>query len=301
MLCRAAEQGAAVRLLVDDHPGPTSFALGVLGHSGVPVTVRTLGGRPGADAHWKVIIRGVGDDVLLAVGTGNLDLRDAQYHGAQPEGTRELWVTVAGHPALAEAARGAVDAAWAAARAVAVGATAAARPEVPPVGDPGTHTRPLLLEVPRSAVSLSVGGAAVGAVLGALIAACRERALICVPYVHLGAATVRALVDQLALASRRGVDTRLLLGAQPGRDRWAATVPALRGLGVEARVMDATRLTTGHTKVAVIDATAVCGSANWSASGLGGNLEAAVAIADVRAADHVAGVIDHDWRASTAG
>ena len=300
MLARAAGRGLPVRLLVDDHAGPTTGTVAVLRRSAASVEVRACGGRRGADAHWKLILAGDAGSAVVAVGTGNLILRDAQYHGDQPAGTRELWVLLSGHPAVEAVVRGALDSAWATARAVLPAPAAPAVPDltVPPVHDPGSHSRPLTLDVAAGAVTAVTCGGDVARLLQQRLDGCRERALVCVPYIHPGAPAVAQLLDAFGAAGRRGAAVRVLLGADPRGDPSAADVTALVARGLPARVMDAQRVTTGHAKVAVIDSTLICGSANWSGAGLGGNLEAALAVDDARAADHVAAVFEHDWARS---
>ena len=302
LLAEAAARGASVRLLADDHAGPLTGALARL-HTephGRDVDVRVCRGRAGGRAHWKVVVAGRADPVV-AVGTGNLDLRDAPLHaeGERARGTREVWVVVAGHAELAARALAAIEAEWGDARpAPAVGPLVPRRP-TPPVADPGTHLPALSITVPTDAVALVLGPAPGAArLLADRLATARRRALVCMPYVHPTVVEARSLLGAMAAAGARGADARLLLGADPSADAAAAGVRRLGELGVRARVMDPTRTTTGHAKVVVVDDALVCGSANWSRGGLRANLEAEIAVDDVRAADWVAGVVDHDWRAS---
>lgn len=302
LLAEAAARGASVRLLADDHAGPLTGALARLRTEphGRDVDVRVCGGRAGGRAHWKVVVAGRAAPVV-AVGTGNLDLRDAplRTEGEHARGTREVWVVVAGHADLATRALGAIEAEWREARpAPSVGPLVPRRP-VPPIADPGTHLPAFSITVPTDAVALGAGPAA-GAtrLLADRLATARRRALVCVPYVHAAVAEVQSLLAALAAAGARGADARLLLGADPRADPAAAGVQDLGVLGVRARVMDPARTTTGHAKVAVVDGALVCGSANWSRGGLRSNLEAEIAVDDGRAADWVAGVVDHDWHAS---
>jgi phosphatidylserine/phosphatidylglycerophosphate/cardiolipin synthase-like enzyme len=108
-----------------------------------------------------------------------------------------------------------------------------------------------------------------------------------VPYVHTHVAAVRQLLGMLAAAGGR-----LLLGTPPD----PADAEALRATPhLHTRVMDPARCTTGHAKGMVAGGVAVVGSANWSAAGLGGNREAALAIANERAADWFAAALERDW------
>jgi phosphatidylserine/phosphatidylglycerophosphate/cardiolipin synthase-like enzyme len=314
MLAEAAERGVAVRLLADDHTGPLNGTLRRLrsARGGDSVAVRVCGGRVGARAHWKLIVAGAAGsgEAAVAVGTGNLDERDAPYRGGRPAepadpplaGTRELWVIVEGHADLETAAEAAITSAWRTARRPGEQEPLAVPPHVPPVGDPGTHLAALRLDVSREAVQLAAGSARTGAsALANALASARHRALVTVPYVHAGAPEVDGLLGALAGAAARDLDARLLLGADPRGDPASATPARLARLGVTARVMDPLRTTTGHAKLAVVDDLLICGSSNWSHAGLAGNLEAQVAVRHPAAADWVAGVIDHDWRLSGSG
>jgi phosphatidylserine/phosphatidylglycerophosphate/cardiolipin synthase-like enzyme len=251
-----------------------------------------LGGHPGVEGHWKLLLV---DGATVAVGSGNLIHRDAPSPGQA--GTREWWATVSGSAALVAAARRAVDAGWRAAvappaawrRAVAVA------PGVPPVGVPRPAAAPLRVDVDEARLRLVVGGAEVAALLGVLVGAASRRLLVTVPYVHMRVASVGTLVAGLALAARRGVEVRLLLGGVPP----AGDASLLRATPLSVRVMDPARSTTGHAKGLVADGTVVLGSANWSGAGLGGNREAALVVDDGRAAGWFAAALERDWRVSS--
>jgi phosphatidylserine/phosphatidylglycerophosphate/cardiolipin synthase-like enzyme len=153
---------------------------------------------------------------------------------------------------------------------------------------------PLHLEIAEAQLGLAVGGSEIAGVLAAQLARCRRRALVTVPYVHAHVAAVGPLLDALGALCRRGVAVRLLLGAVPE----ARDAEVLRATGMAVRVMDPGRSTTGHAKGLVADGTVVLGSANWSSSGLGGNRECALALADDRAADWFAAALERDWEVS---
>jgi len=288
-LARAARRGVAVRLLLDAHAGANSSAVRLL--RGTGVQCRVLGGRAEADAHWKLLLSGD----LLAVGSGNLIHRDAPPAG-QP-GTREWWVTVTGATALLDDARSAFAAAWREAEEppVAWRRAVAVPPAPPPVGVPTPTVPPLTLDVAADDLRLSIGGEAIAAELRALIGAAHDRVLVTVPYVHARVAAVRVLLDALVDARARGAGVRLLLGTAPDPEDAAV----LRATPIDVRVMDPARCTTGHAKGLVAGAAVVAGSANWSGAGLGGNREAALSIADSRAADWFAAALDRDWDVST--
>ena len=290
-LARAAGRGVAVRVLLDAHAGANSTSARLL--QGTAVDCRLLGGHPGVEAHWKLLLR---DGETVAVGSGNLLRRDAPQPGAA--GTREWWAAVSGAPSLATAARHAFAEAWAEAhppplawrRAVVV------VPAVPPVGVPHPAVPALHLDdLAAHAVHLGVGGAAACAVLGERVDAAGGRVLATVPYVHTRVAVVAALLDRLDAARRRGADVGLLLGTPPE----PADADVLRARSFATRVMDPARCTTGHAKGLVADGVAVVGSANWSGTGLGGNREAVLAVDDGRAADWFAAALDRDWQASS--
>lgn len=289
-LARAERRGAAVRLLLDAHAGANATSVRLL--HGTGVACRLLGGHPGVEAHWKLLVV---DADTVAVGSGNLIHRDAPEPGHA--GTREWWAAVTGAPALLRQAGEAFRAAWRVAeppplawrRAVAVA------PAAPPVGIPQPAVPALELDLPDPALGLHVGGAAIAAALQARVDAARGRVLAIVPYAHARVPSVCTLLDALDAARARGADVRLLLGTPPDpRD-----AVALRGRSFATRVMDPARSTTGHAKGLVADGTAVLGSANWSGAGLGGNREAALALDDPRAAGWLAAALDRDWQIAT--
>jgi cardiolipin synthase A/B len=285
-LARAAARGVQVRLLLDAHAGANATAAAILAPTGV--ACRVLGGHPGVEGHWKLLLA---DGETLAVGSGNLIKRDAPPPG-QP-GTREWWATVTDASPVAAAARRAFDAAWSASAEPprAWRRAAAAVPVAPPVGLPQPCVESLALAIPASQLHLCTGGAEVAALLGALLDGAHSRALATVPYVHTRVAAVRPLLDALLAAQAGGADVRLLLGTEPD-PRDAA---ALAATPLHVRVMDPLRCTTGHAKGLVVDAAAVVGSANWSGTGLGGNHEAALLLDDLRAADWYAAALERDW------
>lgn len=291
LLAGAARRGVGVRLLLDAHAGANTTSVRLLGGDGARARCRVIGGHPGVEAHWKLLLI---DGHTLAVGSGNLIHRDAPAHG-QP-GTREWWATVSGAPSLLRDARRALDATWreAAAPPLAWRRAVPAAPAVPPVGVPDPEVPPLSLEVAEASLRLTVGGAVVGAEVAARINAASVRALVTVPYVHTRVAAVRPLLDAMSAAHARGADVRLLLGGVPD----PVDAAALRATPFSVRVMDPARSTTGHAKGLVADGAAVVGSANWSGAGLGGNREAALSIEDGRAADWFAAALDRDWRVS---
>jgi len=289
-IAASARRGVPTRVLLDAHAGANTTASEILAANGVEC--RVLGGHPGVEAHWKLLLTGD----ALAAGTGNLLHRDAPEAG-QP-GTREWWVAVRGAPRLHAEALGAFDAAWqeshqppAAWRRRPAALLPAA---ISPVGVPTPRRTPLDLDIPESRLSLATGGAVIAALLHERLAAARDRALVIVPYVHTHVEAVRALLDMLDTAAReRGADVRLLLGTPPAEQDAAALLAT--PLHTRVRVMDPERCTTGHAKGLVADGAAVVGSANWSGAGLGGNRESALVLDDPRAADWFAAALEHDW------
>ena len=287
LLDRAARRGAAVRVLLDAHAGANSTSSTVLAAGGV--ACRVLGGRAGAEAHWKLLLA---DASTLATGSGNLIHRDAPEPGQA--GTREWWAMVSGHAALLASAGAAFDAAWAegAPPPLAWRRAVVALPEVPPVRVPPYSVEPLELTVPGDHLRLAIGGEAIASLLHPRLVAARRRALVTVPYVHTHVAPVQALLRTLSDRGAAGATARLLLGGPPDpRDAEAlAATPHL-----SARVMDPARSTTGHAKGVVADDAALVGSANWSGAGLGGNRESALLLDDGRAADWYAAAVERDW------
>jgi hypothetical protein len=288
LIAAAAGAGARVRLLLDGHAGANATTARRLAGSGV--AVRVWPHRAGAEAHWKLLRAGT---AAVAVGSGNLISRDAPHPGGRP-GTREWWLAVDGAPGVAARAGAAIGAAWAAAGPPPAAWTGPAAAAAPPVGVPRPTVAPLELAIAETALELATGGAAVAALLGRHLAGVGDRALCTVPYAHPHVRAVAGLLDALATAAGRGADVRLLLGAVPE----PTDLAGLRARGIEVRVMDPSRSTTGHAKGAVVDGVVVAGSANWSAAGLGANLEAALAVDHPAAAGYYAAAFERDWAAS---
>jgi len=295
----AGARGVAVRILLDAHPGANASAARSLARS--RARCRVLGGRPGSEAHWKLL---VADAERVAVGTGNLVRRDAPANPIPPgppedarPGTREWWAVVDRAPAVASRASDMIETAWLQAGVPPrTWAAVAARPAIPVVGVPRPLVAPLELEVADSHLELLRGGAAIAELLCSRLARARTRALCTAPYAHCATRPVQALLDALAVAAARGVAARLLIGTPPAPADAAALA---RRRAPAIRVMDPLRSTTGHAKGAVVDGTVIITSANWSAAGLGGNLEAALVVDDPRAADYYAGAHTRDWEVAT--
>lgn len=289
-LVRAAERGLRVRLVLDAHVsdgnGATARALIAAGGE-----CRVAG--QGVDAaHGKLLVV----DSTVAVGTGNLIWRDAPrerhrlFHpgGSLLAGTREWWVTAAGSRRLHCAAAEVFQAHWTTATAPPPAWGAAPQRVAPPIGTPMPQVAPRTLCVASRRLRLIIGGAEVGQTSRAMIIAARRRVLVTVPYAHPRALPVRDLLDRMVEASSRGVACALLLGGIPD----PSDAGVLRALPFPVRRMDPARSTSGHAKGMVADAAALVSSANWSASGLGGNWEAAMRIDHPGAAAYYAAA----WR-----
>ncbi len=287
-LVRAAERGLRVRLVLDAHisdgNGATARALIAAGGE-----CRVAG--LGVDAaHGKLLVV----DSTVAVGTGNLIWRDApreRHSGSLLAGTREWWVTAAGSRRLHCAAAEAFHAHWTTATAPPPAWGAAPQRVAPPIGTPMPQFAPRTLCVASRRLRLIIGGAEVGRTLRAMIIAARRRVLVTVPYAHPSALPVRDLLDRMTEASSRGVACALLLGGIPDPN----DAHALTALPFPVRRMDPARSTSGHAKGMVADASALVSSANWSASGLGGNWEAALRIDHPGAAAYYAAAWRRDW------
>jgi len=292
LVARAHRSGVRVRVILDRHAGANSGGGAILTRAGVPC--RVLGGRWGAEAHWKMLVA----DRWVAVGTGNLIRRDAPADpkGRVPPdpveagpGTREWWTVVDDDPAVAAAASAGFDAAWREASPWQP-VTKDAVDHAPAIGVPEPLIAPRTVRVGESAVRLWLGGAAIGGELDRLLRQAKRRALVLVPYVHPGAPAVARLLTGMSEAAAAGVDARLLLGLVP-----PGGGASIASWNVAARVMNPLRCTTGHAKGAVIDDVAVVGSANWSAAGLGANREAAIVARASDVADYFAAAFEHDW------
>lgn len=290
----AARRGAAVRVLLDAHAGDGNAATAKAVAAGGG-SCRVLS-RDAGLGHWKLL---VADSDRVAVGTGNLIWRDAprDTHGRVPpdssplRGTREWWTFVSDAPALAAEGRRQFDRAWDVGRLPpAAWAADAERPPIE-VRAPAVEVAPMNLQVTSRQLGLTVGGAQIAERLGVLIAAARRRVLVTAPYIHACSPAVRPLLVRMVAAQCRGVDVRILLGADPAPHDSVA----LGATTLPVAVMDPLRSTRGHAKGAVIDGTAFVGSANWSAAGFGANWEAALGITHASAADYYARALLRDW------
>ena len=297
LLHGAARRGVRVRLLIDipkNSDGGLALLREMEARDHVKVACRSLT-PAGSHMHWKLLIA---DSDALAVGTGNLDARDAPRdpHDLLPPdsrplaGTREWWALASGVPTLAARARGVFADAW----------TSAASPVVwpvgaevaPPVNAPAHAVAPLELETAARRLALCSGGAAIAAQLLADIERARQRVWIIIPYVHTASPRVSSLLDALDSAVTRGVDVRLLLGGQPPSDSDAA---ALRQREAQVRVLT---ITEGHAKGVITDAvTHVC-SANWSEEGLGRGMETALRLDEPAATQWYADAHARDWESA---
>jgi cardiolipin synthase A/B len=291
-LVRAAERGLRVRLVLDAHisDGNAATARALIA-AGAECRVAGVG----ADAaHGKLLIV----DGTVAVGSGNLIWRDAARdphlrlppHGRPLAGTREWWAATRSRP-IHRAAVEAFDAHWA----VAVDPPSAwgDAPAIAaaPIGVPTPQVPPSFPCVRSQRLALVIGGAAVAGTLASMASAARRQILVTVPYTRSDAPPVRDLLERMAIASSRGLDCAVLLGAVPDTDDAAR----LSILPFAVRRMDPSRSTSGHAKGMVADGAVLVSSANWSATGLGGNWEAALRIDHPGAAAYYAAAWRRDW------
>jgi len=292
----AVQRGASVRLLLDGHGAANPWAIAQLRRSrGVELGTLHLGRR---EAHWKVLTAGAGG---IAIGSGNLIKydapRDASGRLPPPQdeaqaGTREWWVLARGVPEVVTTARARIDAAWRLAS-PAMAIAGEGESKVPEVNAPHPVVAPLRLELDPAALDSAHTGAGLRTIVETMVTQAQRRALITVPYVHVTAPPVQAVL--LRLADLRGVDVRILIGRVPNPGEIAGIVT----LGLKARVMDAHRSTTGHAKGVVADDSVLVMSANFSNAGLTTNLEAGMRIHSDAAADYYADCFDRDWEVAT--
>jgi phosphatidylserine/phosphatidylglycerophosphate/cardiolipin synthase-like enzyme len=297
-LVRAAERGVRVRLVLDAHISD--------GNAATAREVTAAGGEcrvagVGAEAsHGKLLVV----DSTVAVGTGNLIWRDAPRDrhlrlppsGAPLAGTREWWVTAARSRRLHRDAAQAFDAHWTMAtpppeRWARTVPAASTDSTVPSIGTPAPQVGPRVLCAAPGRLDLIIGGAAVGATLGAMVATARRRVLVTVPYARADALPVRNVLHSMARAWSRGVACGLLIGGVPD----PVEAAQLASLPFPVRRMDPARSTSGHAKGAVADGGVLVSSANWSAAGLGANWEAALRVNHPAAAAYYAAAWRRDW------
>ncbi|MDQ2961223.1 MAG: phospholipase D-like domain-containing protein, partial [Candidatus Dormibacteraeota bacterium] len=299
MFPEAMRKGARVRVLLDGHGGVNRGCLEELARAaegGTVVPCRMVRRHAGADAHWKLL---AADDDRLAVGTGNLDERDAPSdhggllppHALPRPGTREWWAFIEGAPTLTAMVRTRFSLAWRQAlpppRLWAVEEAVAA----PPIGAPTPAVPPLELELAPRRLRVVTDARAVLELLESTLESASQRVLLTVPYLHAWAPPVRPLLARLTDLQRAGTDVRILLGAEPA----AGDAAAILDRGIPSRVMDPDRCTTGHAKGLVVDGVAVVMSSNWSSTGLGGSLESALHIDHPLAAEYYADFFERDW------
>ena len=115
---------------------------------------------------------------------------------------------------------------------------------------------------------------------------------------------VRNLLKCLALAQRRGVDVRVLLGGDEtvASDLWIANQVAiefLRVVGLSVRNYRSAESTNSHSKVVLVDNDwLVLGSHNWSPRSLSEGLDDSIAICSAPMADELRGRFLRTWRES---
>jgi phosphatidylserine/phosphatidylglycerophosphate/cardiolipin synthase-like enzyme len=292
-LLRAIERGVAVRLVLDAHRSDGNAATAcALVEAGAQCRVAGVG----ADAaHGKLLIV----DGCVSVGTGNLIWRDAPRDrhlrfppaGDPLAGTREWWVMARRSGPLHRAATAAFETHWTTATPPPSSWDTAPQTGAPGVGTPETQVAPKVFCIPSRRMRLVIGGAAVGDALAGAMGGARRRILVTVPYARPATAPVRALLDQMAGASSRGVACALLLGGIP----YGSDAALLAALPFAVRRMDPAQSTSGHAKGLVADGSVLVSSANWSEAGLGGNWEAALYIDHPGAAAYYAAAWRRDW------
>jgi phosphatidylserine/phosphatidylglycerophosphate/cardiolipin synthase-like enzyme len=304
MFPEAMRRGARVRLLLDGHGGVNRGCLEELTRAaehGTLVPCRMVRRHAGVEAHWKLL---AADDDRLAVGTGNLDERDAPSdhgdllppHSSPRPGTREWWAFIDGAPTLTAMMRTRFSLAWRHASPPPRLWTVEEAGAAPPIGAPTPAVPPLDLELAPRRLRLVTDARAVLEMLDFALEGASERVLLTVPYLHAWAPPVRPLLARLTDLHRAGADVRILLGAEPA-DGDAAT---LVDRGLPSRVMDPDRCTTGHAKGLVVDGVAMIMSSNWSSAGLGGSLESALHIEHPLAAEYYAECFERDWSVADA-
>jgi len=291
---RAADRGAAVRLLLDPStPGVPETVAEIGGHE--RIDVRTLRRTAHLEGHWKVLT--CGEDGI-ALGTGNLTgheaPRDSRHRLPPPRsaarpGTREWWILARGLPAIVTSARARIGLAWARAS-TPMALSRDAIPEKPPLyGVPRPLVPPLTLDVDPAALDTAYTGAALRAMAGEMLGGASRRALLTVPYVNASAPEVGGLLH--LLDGLRGVDTRILLGS-PGA---LSDAEAMVRMGIEVRVMNRQRCTLGHAKGIIVDGSVLVMSADFSHAGLSTHLQAGMRIDVPAAADYFADCVERDW------
>jgi cardiolipin synthase A/B len=149
----------------------------------------------------------------------------------------------------------------------------------------------------RPAVGFSVGQTSPGAEIRAML----EDALIAASRAvraEVYTLTDPALIAELALARRRGLDVRLVLDPNQAYNRRAAAV--LRAAGVGVRWYPVPPGALLHAKIGLFDGLLVLGSANWTLSGLGVNHELDIETRDPQAVSAYGCQFEQDWSASSA-
>src|SRR6266705_5238583 len=107
-----------------------------------------------------------------------------------------------------------------------------------------------------------------------------------------------AVIAELAIASRRGADVRLILDPNQEYNLYPSSL--LRSAGVDARWYPVPRGALLHAKIGLFDDELVLGSANWTLSGLGTNHELDIETNDPLVMSAYASRFETDWSRSHA-
>lgn len=107
-----------------------------------------------------------------------------------------------------------------------------------------------------------------------------------------------AVIAELALARRRGLDVRLVLDPNQAYNLQAAAMLRAAGVGVRWYPVPIGALL--HAKIGLFDGLLVLGSANWTLSGLGVNHELDIETRDPQAVATYAARFELDWARSAA-
>lgn len=155
----------------------------------------------------------------------------------------------------------------------------------------GGHPAPLRPR-PGSVAQTSPGGEIRDLLEAALTTA--SRAVLAEVYTL----TDPAVIAELAIARRRGVDVRVVLDPNQAYNLHAAAVLRVAGVGV--RWYPVPHGTLLHAKIGLFDGTLILGSANWTLSGLGVNHELDIETRDPQAVAAYAARFALDWDRSAA-
>ncbi len=110
---------------------------------------------------------------------------------------------------------------------------------------------------------------------------------------------VDALIFEMACARWRGVTTKLLIGGSRTND--SILIPSLAAkaraqeLGINVKLVAATKQQSNHVKLLIADNTIITGSHNWSGALSGNQTQDSVLVESEALASYMKNYFEHQW------